>query len=300
MSAASDGSAIRTRGLTKHYGAAIGIADLDLDVRRGEVFGFLGANGAGKTTTLRLLVGLIRPTAGSAEIAGFPIDAAGLETRRLVGYLPGDVALSAHATGESVLAYFARVRGGPDPRVYRALAERLGVDLRRRVSELSRGNRQKLGVVQAFMHAPSVLLLDEPTSGLDPFVQAEFHALVREVVEQGATVMLSSHVLAEVERMADRVGIVTAGRLVLVDSVDGLRERALRRVELDFAGVPPAGLADLECVQEVSVHGTTATCSVIGTIGTLLSYAAAHGLVDAHTHDPDLETAFLGAAVTTP
>lgn len=288
-------AAIRTRGLTKRYGKAVGIAGLDLGIERGEVFGFLGANGAGKTTTMRLLVGLIRPTAGTAEIDGHALDGDGTAIRRSVGYLPGEPAFPKHATGESFLAFLARIRGGIAPTAYRSLAERLRLDLRRRVDELSRGNRQKLGVVQALMHDPRVLILDEPTSGLDPFVQAEFHAIVRERADRGATVMLSSHVLAEVERMADRVGIVADGRLVLVDSVDGLRERATRRVELDFDGTPPDGLAAIAGVGGIDVRGSTVTCSVTGTAGALLAYAAAHGLVDAHMHEPDLETAFLGA-----
>lgn len=288
-------AAIRTRGLTKRYGSAVGIEGLDLGIERGEVFGFLGANGAGKTTTMRLLVGLIHPTAGTAEVDGHTLEDDGTAIRRAVGYLPGDPAFPKRTTGESFLAYLARIRGGIHPSSYRALAERLQLDLRRRVDELSRGNRQKLGVVQALMHDPRVLILDEPTSGLDPFIQAEFHAIVRERADRGATVMLSSHVLAEVERMADRVGIVAEGRLILVDSVDGLRERATRRIELDFDGTPPAGLAAIPGVGDVRVHGRTATCSVTGTAGALLTYATSHGLVDAHMHEPDLETAFLGA-----
>ncbi|MFZ5869299.1 MAG: ABC transporter ATP-binding protein [Actinomycetota bacterium] len=287
-------SVIATAGLTKYYGRQVGIEDLDLDVHGGEVFGFLGPNGAGKTTTIRLLLGLLRPTRGSASVLGMALTRHGPAIRARTGYVPGDLALYERMTGEDLLRYFGRMRGGVEPAAYRALAARFDLDLGRRVRDLSKGNKQKLGVIQAFMHEPDLLVLDEPTSGLDPLVQLEFHRLVRETVERGATVFLSSHVLAEVEQMADRVGIVSQGRLVVVDSVDGLRARARRRIELDFPdGVPP-GLRDVEGVLDVDVRGGTATCWVTGPLTALLAVAVAHGVVDLHTHDPDLEDAFLG------
>ncbi len=289
-----DQSALRIRGLTKFYGDRRGIEDLDLDVRAEEVFGFLGPNGAGKTTTIRLLLGLIRPTRGSATILGAPLRHGQTGCRAEIGYLPGDLALYDRMTGEQLLAYVARLRGGVSPQRYRELAERLSLDLGRRMGDLSRGNRQKVGVVQAFMHWPRLLVLDEPTSGLDPLVQQEFQRLVREAVDFGATVFLSSHVLAEVEQLADRVAIVDDGRLVVVDTVDGLRERATKRVELDFPAAPPAELAGAPGVRAVEVRGQTAVCTVAGPVGGLLAVAVAHGVVDVHTHDPDLEDAFLG------
>jgi ABC-2 type transport system ATP-binding protein len=284
---------ITTKGLTKYYGSQCGIADLDLEVSAGEVFGFLGANGAGKTTTIRLLLGLIRPTRGSAMIAGLDLVSRGVDIRALVGYLPGDLALYERMTGEALLGFLARIRGGVDAADYRGLAERLGLELNRRIGDLSKGNRQKVGVVQALMHHPRVLVLDEPTSGLDPLVQAEFSEIVREAVARGATVFLSSHVLAEVERIADRVAIVAEGRLLLVDTVDALRERATKRVELDFPGAPPPELATAPGVRGVEVHGATALCTVAGPVGGLVKVASAHDVVDVHTHDPDLEDAFL-------
>lgn len=289
---------IETTGLTKYYGRQCGVLDLDLRVDAGEVFGFLGANGAGKTTTIRLLLGLIRPTRGHATVAGFDLAHEGVAIRANTGYLPGDLALYDGMTGEALLAYLARIRGGVSAATYRGLADRLGLDLRRKVSDLSRGNRQKVGVVQAFMHSPAVLVLDEPTSGLDPLVQAEFLALVREVAADGATVFLSSHVLAEVERMADRVAIVADGRLLVVEQVDALRERATKRVELDFPASPPADLREALThavgVRSVDLHGATAVCSVAGPVGPLVQVAAANGLLDVHTHEPDLEDAFFG------
>jgi ABC-2 type transport system ATP-binding protein len=287
-------TAFETRRLTKRYGAEVGIEDLDLLVRRGEVFGFLGPNGAGKTTTIRMLLGLLRPTGGSATVLGLDLRREGRRIRAETGYVPGDLALYEHLRAEDLLTYFARLRGGVEKGRVMDLADRFHLDLRRRVRELSRGNRQKLAVMQAFMHDPRLLVLDEPTTGLDPLVQIEFQQLVREVVAAGATVFLSSHVLAEVEQMADRVGIVNDGRLIVVDTVDGLREKAMRRVEIDFPGAPPHGLALVPGVHVIRVHGGTALCEVTGRLTTLLDFAAAQHVLDIHTHDPDLEEAFLG------
>jgi ABC-2 type transport system ATP-binding protein len=286
-------TALRLQGLTKFYGSQRGIEDLSLDVKTGEVFGFLGPNGAGKTTTIRMILGLLHPTAGTGEVLGFDIVKDSVALRANTGYLPGDLALYDRMTGRDLLEFLSRMRGGLPRQRYEELAERLQLDLSRRVKDLSRGNRQKIGVVAAFMHSPQLLVLDEPTSGLDPLVQQEFQRLVRETVEGGATVFLSSHVLAEVEQMADRVGIVVHGRLVVVDSVDVLRERAARRIELDFPAAPP-DLTGAPGVQRVEVRGPTATCWVAGEAGALLKLAVDHGLVDVHTHDPDLEDAFLG------
>ena len=285
---------IHTRGLTKFYGHQRGIEDLDLQVEPGEVFGFLGPNGAGKTTTIRLLLGLIRPTRGGAEVLGLDLRRQGVEIRTRVGYLPGDLALYDRMRGHDLLEFLGRMRGDVPASAYRSLAERFELDLQPRVRELSKGNRQKLGVVQAFMHSPDLLILDEPTSGLDPLVQLEFQRLVRQTVVRGASVFLSSHVLTEVEQMADRAAIVDHGRLLVVDSVDALRTRAARRVELDFVVAPPADLATAPGVQSVEVRGPTAVCTVRGPITGLLKMAVDHGVIDVHTHDPDLEDAFLG------
>lgn len=285
--------ALRLQGLTKFYGSQRGIEDLTLDVRPGEVFGFLGPNGAGKTTTIRMILGLIHPTRGRGEVLGLDIVKDTVRLRAQVGYLPGDLALYDRMQGKDLLEFVGRMRGGVPSARYGELAERMQLDLDRRIKDLSRGNRQKVGVIAAFMHSPRLLVLDEPTSGLDPVVQQEFQGLVRETVDAGATVFLSSHVLAEVEEMADRVGIVVSGRLAVVDSVDMLRERAARKIELDFPAAPP-DLAGAPGVQRVDVRGATATCWLTGPAGPLLKLAVDHGVVDIHTHDPDLEDAFLG------
>ena len=240
-----------------------------------------------------MILGLIRPTRGRGDVLGLDIVNQSVHLRAQVGYLPGDLALYDRMQGRDLLEFVGRMRGGVAEPRYEELAERMQLDLDRRIKDLSRGNRQKVGVVAAFMHSPRLIVLDEPTSGLDPVVQQEFQRLVRETVDAGATVFLSSHVLAEVEQMADRVGIVVTGRLAVVDSVDMLRERAARRIELDFAAAPP-DLTGAPGVQRVEVRGPTATCWLIGPAGPLLKIAADHGVVDIHTHDPDLEDAFLG------
>jgi len=214
----NDATAIQTTGLTKDYGEGRGLFDLDLDVRRGEILGFLGPNGAGKSTTMRLLLDLIKPTSGSAMLLGLDSRASSLEVRRRVGFLPGDLVLYPTLTGSAMLDYLGELRGGVDRRVRDELVERFDAELDRPLRELSTGNRQKLGLIQAFMHEPELLILDEPIAGLDPLVQQSFHALLEDVAAQGRTVFLSSHTLSEVERVANRVAILRRGRLVVVDS----------------------------------------------------------------------------------
>jgi ABC-2 type transport system ATP-binding protein len=242
--------AIETSSLTKFYGEARGIEDLDLRVEHGEVFGYLGPNGAGKTTTIRLLLDLIRPTRGSATVAGLDIRGQSLELRKLTGYLPGELELPPGSTAIRFLSFLGRLRGGVDPRVIQELADRLELDLRRRIGDLSKGNKQKVGVVAAFMHDPQVLILDEPTSGLDPLRQQDVLELIRERAAAGRTVFLSSHELDQVEHVAERVGIIRDGRLIVVETVARLKERAVRRVEVRLAE-PAGGLERLRRVPGV-------------------------------------------------
>jgi len=217
-------AAIRTTGLTKDYGSHRGLFELELQVAPQEVFGYLGPNGAGKTTTIRLLMGMIRPTAGSAYIFGLDCIRESVEVKRRVGYLPGDVPQFGSLRGSEVVAYLGGMRGGVDRGNVRRLAERFELDLSRRFREYSSGNRQKLAILLAFMHRPELLILDEPTSGLDPLNQQEFYSLLREARDDGATVFLSSHVLSEVQRICDRVGIIRSGSLVRVAPLDELRD----------------------------------------------------------------------------
>jgi ABC-2 type transport system ATP-binding protein len=289
------GAAIATSGLSKDYGSGRGLFDLRLEVGRGEVFGFLGPNGAGKSTTMRLLLGLIRPTAGSAHVLGLDAAADGLEVRRRVGFLPGDLALYPKLRGREVLDFLAALRGGVD-RVYRdALIDRFDADVERPVRELSTGNRQKLGLVQAFMHRPELLILDEPIAGLDPLVQRSFHELLREVSAAGTTVLLSSHTLSEVERVTDRLAILRRGRLVVVDSIENLRRVATRRLEIEFESPLPSAeeFLGIPGVLAVQADGSTMTISFEGSADTVIKAAAAHSVRAIRPREDDLEDIFL-------
>jgi ABC-2 type transport system ATP-binding protein len=229
--------AIETEGLTKLYGTERGIEDVTLSVVPGEVFGFLGPNGAGKTTTIRTLLDLLHPTRGSARIFGLDSRRDSVAIRRRLGNLPGDFGYGKHASGREALALLGRVRGVETLARAEELARRFRADLERPLGRLSRGNRQKVGLILAVFHRPDLVILDEPTSGLDPLMQEEFLALVREERERGCAVFISSHELDEVERVCDRVGIIRGGRLIAVERVEDLLSRTLerRRVEVEFA-----------------------------------------------------------------
>jgi len=291
----TDRIAIHTEGLTKHYGDVRALVDLDLDVRGGEVFGFLGPNGAGKTTMIRTILDEIRPTSGRAEILGLDSHAAAVEIRRHIGYVPGDLAMYPNLTGRDTLTYFANLRGGVEWSFVDTLVERLEADLSKKVGDLSSGNRQKVGLIQAFMNRPDVLIMDEPSSGLDPLIQREFQAMMREVAAEGRTVFLSSHTLSEVQRVADRVGIIRHGVLVAVEGVANLRSRALRRVDLEFdADVDAAFFAAVPGVSDVAVENHRATFSYEGKMVALLKTVAdEYDVVDISTQEADLEEIFL-------
>jgi len=287
---------IVTSGLTKYYGDVAGIVDLDLEVRVGEVFGLLGPNGAGKTTTIRTLLDLLHPTSGSATIFGLDSRRDSVEIRRRIGYLPGELAMYDEMTGREMLRYFGALRRAKRWAGVQRLADRFDLDLDRRIGAYSSGNRQKLAIVQAFMHDPELLILDEPTSSLDPLVQQEFYRLVREVCARGRTVLLSSHVLPEVERIADRVGIVRASRLAAVEAVDDLRRKARQRIELVFgAAVDPARFRGVAGVLQVDPahNGTILQLQVEGTLEAVMRVAADLGVANVISHEGDLETAFL-------
>lgn len=287
--------AIETVGLTKTYGGRIpALAELDLRVDRGEVFGYLGPNGAGKSTTIRLLLGLIHPTAGRASVLGLDVRRTAVEARRHVGYLPGDLRLADRLSGRQLLDSLARLRDVATP-LREALCERFGVVLDRPIRELSKGNRQKLGVVQAFMHRPELLVLDEPTGGLDPLLQEEFRALLRETAADGRTVFLSSHSLDEVQHAADRVGIIRDGRLLDVDSVAALRERALRHVTIVFDGeAEPDAFAGIEGVR---IHERTPSLVRLSApesaMDAVVRAAARSRVADLVSSPADLEEIFL-------
>jgi ABC-2 type transport system ATP-binding protein len=291
----NDTAAIQTTGLTKDYGEGRGLFDLDLDVRRGEILGFLGPNGAGKSTTMRLLLDLIKPTSGSAKLLGLDSRVDSLEVRRRVGFLPGDLVLYPTLTGSAMLDYLGELRGGVDRRLRDELAGRFDAQLDRPLRELSTGNRQKLGLIQAFMHKPELLILDEPIAGLDPLVQQSFHALLKEAAAEGRTVFLSSHTLSEVERVADRVAILRRGRLVVVDSLERLRRIAVQRLEVEFADGAPTveELLAVPGVREASFEGRHLMVAFEGSADALVNAIAAHEVRSIRSRDDDLEEIFL-------
>jgi ABC-2 type transport system ATP-binding protein len=289
--------AIETLRLSKTYhGRVRALVDLDLAVERGEVFGYLGPNGAGKSTTIRLLLGLIRPTAGRVLLHGVDARADGIAARRHLGYLPGDLRLSERLTGQELLESLARLRGSVDSRLRDDLCARLDVELDRPIRQLSKGNRQKLGLVQAFMHRPDVVVLDEPTAGLDPLLQEEVRALLRETASDGRTVFISSHSLDEVQHVADRVGIIRSGKLVAVDAIATLRERSLRNVTARFARpVPTEPFAALHGVRVVSSDGPVLRLTAPeAALDALVKTLARHELEDLVSQPADLEQIFLG------
>jgi ABC-2 type transport system ATP-binding protein len=287
-------SAIETVGLTKRYGAVTAVADLNLRVGPGQVFGFLGQNGAGKSTTIRMLMALQRPTQGRAAVLGLDAARNSVEVHRRVGYLPGDLELFPRLTGRQHIAWFARARGVGDDSMAKQLVDRFQVVVDRPVRELSKGNRQKIGLVLAFMHGPELLVLDEPTSGLDPLMQREFQTLLRETADQGRTVFLSSHELDEVQRIADRIGIIKQGNLVAQDTVDGLRRAAPQKMEVRFRHpVDPADLSAVTGVTVTASDGPQVTLDVTGEIGPVLKVIASHDPVDLISRPADLDELFL-------
>jgi ABC-2 type transport system ATP-binding protein len=290
----TDGPVIATSGLSKDYGSGRGLFGLDLEVGRGEIFGFLGPNGAGKSTAMRLLLDLIRPTSGTARVLGLDTRKESVEIRRRVGFLPGDLALYPKLNGRAVLDYLGELRGRVDPRVRDSLAERFGADLDRPIRQLSTGNRQKLGLIQAFMHEPELLILDEPIAGLDPLVQQSFHALLAEVSAQGRTAFLSSHTLSEVERVTHRLAILRQGRLVVVDSLENLRRVAVQRLEIEFGEDVDAGeFRTLPGVKEVEAAGRTLTIGFEGSADAVVKAAAGHEVRAIRPREDDLEDIFL-------
>ena len=285
---------IRTEQLTKSYGPHRGITELDLDVEQGEIFGFLGPNGAGKTTTMRVLLDLIRPTSGRAEVFGIETTADPVAIHRRIGYLPGEFDLYDRLTGADTIAYFSNLRGGVDAGYVAELIERLDLDPSRRFREYSKGNKQKVGLVVALQHRPDLLILDEPTSGLDPLVQRTFFDILHEARTEGRTVFLSSHIIDEVDRTCDRVAIIREGRLVQVDRIEAIRRLAFHHVELTFGAPVASGIfTSIDGVSDVEVDGQVIRMRVAGPIGAVLGAAAPHGIVDVVSREPNLEDVFL-------
>jgi ABC-2 type transport system ATP-binding protein len=287
-------AAITLEALTKYYGKTRGIEDLDLEVEEGEIFGFLGPNGAGKSTTISTILDFIRPTRGKATVLGMDSRHDSISIHRQVGYLSGEPAMYDRMTGGELLSYLAALRGVDASSEIASLAERLDLDPGKRIRSYSSGNRQKIGLIQAFMHRPRLLILDEPTNGLDPIVQHEFYGMLEEVKADGRTVFLSSHILPEVERITDRAAIIRKGRLMVVAGIDDLKSRAQRRLELTFAeAVDPAVFLALETVQTAVAADRTITVTAVGSVDPVLKIAARYRVDNIISHEGDLESAFL-------
>jgi ABC-2 type transport system ATP-binding protein len=287
-------AAIETEGLTKSYGSRRGIEDVTIAVGAGEVFGFLGPNGAGKTTTIRTLLDLLHPTRGSARIFGLDSRRDSVAIRARLGNLPGDFGYGKQVSGREAVRLLARLRGRADLGRAEALAARFHADLERPLGQLSRGNRQKVGLILATFHEPELLILDEPTSGLDPLMQEEFLALVAEERDRGCAVFLSSHELDEVERVCDRVGIVRSGRLIAVERMADLLGRARRTIRVELADA--RGLEDVRALAGISdlrVDGTSVSFGFAGEADAMIKALASHHVVDIEAARPSLEDVFL-------
>ncbi|MEV6768702.1 ATP-binding cassette domain-containing protein [Nocardia sp. NPDC051030] len=285
--------AIRIENLTKHYGKNVALTDLNLEVMPGEVFGFLGPNGAGKSTTIRILLDLIRPTSGRVEVFGTDPRTGGAELRRRIGYLPGELALEGRLTAKDLLDFLAAQHGTVAAGHIEELAELLDLDLARKVGAMSKGNKQKVGIIAAFMHRPDLLILDEPTSGLDPLLQQRFLEMVEEAKANGQTVFMSSHILSEVQQTADRAVIMRAGRLLGTENVEDLRRRAPRSVKIVFGeNIFDDDFAHLPSVRDLSIDGKTLRCTTEGDVDALFKTATKYPLVSVLSTEPDLEELF--------
>ncbi len=287
-------NAIEIHGLTKDYGNGHGIFDLDLAVTEGEVFGYLGPNGAGKTTTLKLLMGLIHASRGGATIFGLDVDRDAVALKKRIGYVPGELPQFGGWRGAEIVGYVAGLRGDvPDDKV-EAIAKRLDLDLGRKYREYSHGNKQKLALLIAFAPEPALLIVDEPTTGLDPLHQQVFHALVQEAKARGGTVLISSHVLSEVEQVCDRVGIVRDGHLATVGPIDQLSGIKAHHVAIDFAGAPPIDrLRALPGFEQVSVEGLRVRGLYRGSFEPLLAAISGSPVTSLTSREPSLEEIFL-------
>jgi ABC-2 type transport system ATP-binding protein len=282
--------------LTKSYGSKRGIIDVSFQVEEGEVFGFLGPNGAGKTTTIRTLMALLRADAGTARIAGMDVWQQSVEIKKLTGYMPGELSLDPGLTGGQILEYFGHLRGGVDQAYLKQLIQRLDLDPTRKFRQYSSGNKRKIGLIQAFMHRPRLLILDEPTNGLDPLNQQEFGRMVKEVRDDGRTVFLSSHILTEVEQTCSRVGIIREGRLVRVGGVAELKDIKRHEVTITFAqAVPAEAFKALEGVEQVEslADEQSLRITVSGALDTIVKEAAQYNVLTLTSHEPSLEDVFL-------
>lgn len=287
---------IQISGLSKTYAGSTkpALDNLSIEIGAGEVYGFLGPNGAGKSTTIRLLMNFLEPSKGSATIRDFDATKDGLEIRKSIGYLSGDFAIYPKMTGRQFLQYMAELQGGVDMSVITKLASKLDADLNKKLGELSRGNRQKIGIIQAFMHNPQILILDEPTSGLDPLVQESFYELLRDAKKRGASVFMSSHILSEVQKTCDRVGIIRAGKLISEDDIAEMTAEAAETFDVIFNEEAP--IEELKSLKDASVKQVSnkeVTIHMHGRLSPLFAILAKHEVLKIEVHSLDLEESFM-------
>lgn len=287
-------SIISFKNVTKRYGKSRGITSVSMDVKAGEVFGFLGPNGAGKTTSISLMVDLLRPTAGKIQIFGLDSTADSLAIHKNIGFLMDDMALDKGLTGWQQLEYFGNLRGNFNKKYVRELASRFSCKLNVKFKNLSRGNRQKVGLISALMHEPDLLILDEPTSGLDPLIQAEFNKIILERKEQGKTAFISSHILSEVQELCDRVAFIREGEIISIKGLEEIGKDAPSQIHIHTQDKNlPAQLKKLKGTQDIRHTGNGITLTYTGDINELLSLLGKHKLLHLTVHDADLETMFM-------
>ena len=292
----ADMNVIETQKLTKYYGKSRGIENLDMTVNEGEIYGFIGPNGAGKSTTIRTLLGLIHLTSGSATVLGKDIAKSGPEIRQEVGYLPSEVFYYDDMRAIDLLRYSASFYN-KDPKATekraKELAERFDLDLKKKIDDLSYGNKKKVGIIQGLAHRPKLIILDEPTGGLDPLIQQEFFHLLKEENAGGATILFSSHILSEVQKLCDRVAIIKDGSIIRVDQIRTLLENATKRFKLELATPPDAAAFAMEGITELELVNHSVDFLFRGRLNDVTKLLAEIDLVDLQVIEPDLEEIFL-------
>lgn len=284
--------AIETKKLTKYYGKVVGAKNLDLEVNEGEIFGFIGPNGAGKTTTIRLLLDLIRPSRGSAKIFGRDVNTESANIKKDIGYLPGEVFLADNLHGHDCLMYYKGFKENIDESYVKSLVSRFDLDLKKRIRDYSKGNKQKLAIVLAFMHRPKLLILDEPTSGLDPMNQQEVYKLLAEVKKEGATAFISTHILSETEKVCDRVGIIKDGNLIKIENIEDFKRKNIRQVFIEIDSTMPITALSKYGASKIEKIAGGYSLITQGKIGPLLKEIAKSNVIDVKIKEPSLEEIF--------